>query len=197
MLILGIAPVLIGVFYLMAALFDLRIFFWAIVFGRLGVFLLCMWLRYTRHQASGLLLIAALPDLAGAIWTSTALASSASTALLFALGVGNVMTAAAFALFPAGARTRLGFPEAAGTWLPLTSALLAFWGAYEILASMAQLAPLYWSSVLGHGLFGLTCMVAAVHPGSRGAVHAGRLALAGAGYAAAGVTLAVLVRMGM
>ena len=191
MAVVGGAPMLIGLFYVMAALFELRPFFWLLVFARTTVFLVCMRLRFRRHQASGLLLAAALPDLFGAFWTAWALADTQAQALGLILGLTNLIVAWALYLFPTETRFRLGFVAQAGNWLPLAAVLIGFWGLYEILAAALVWLPLVWTAALCRLLFGAVCLLASLAHGTRrGAVEGPwRLALAGLGYAATALLL--------
>jgi hypothetical protein len=184
MAVLGGGPAVIGVFYLVAALYRLEAFFWILVAGRVAIFLLCMRLRCGRHDASGLLLLAAVPDLLGACWTTLALSESQVQGLGIILGIGNVIAAAAFYLFPTETRWRLGFAREAGNWLPLAAALLAFWGLYEIAAAAAAWLPLVWTTVVGRAAFGTLCVISALRYGAaRDAVESPwRLQLAGFGF---------------
>ncbi len=182
MTVLGSMPVIIGTLYITGALFGLPAFFWAIVFGRVGVFLLCL-------RLGGFLVVAALPDLVGALWTAVALCPTPEAGFVLVLGLLNVIGAVAFRLFPRGARERLGFPEAAGNWLPLTSALLGFWGAYDMLAAVAGYRPLMWATALGHAIFGTAFVAAAA--AHRRRMHVWRPTLVGLAYWATAVALAL------
>jgi hypothetical protein len=193
MAVVGGGPILIGLCYVMAALFQVRPFFWVLVFARVAIFLVCMRLRFRRHGASGLLLSAAVPDLAGALWTAAALSTSQAQAWALGLGISNLIVACALFLFPTQIRWKLGFEKDAGTWLPLASVLLAFWGLYEVLAAALQWLPLIWTAVACRLVFGVVCVVASIaHGVRRGSVESPwRLKLAGLGYLA---TAAVLFR---
>jgi hypothetical protein len=193
MAVVGGGPMLIGLFYVTAALFELRPFFWIAVFARTIMFLVCMRLRFRRHDASGLLLVAALPDLLGAFWTASALADTQALALALILGLTNVIVACALFLFPTETRWKLGFEKEAGNWLPLASVLIAFWGLYEILAAALEWLPLVWMTVACRLLFGTICVVASFVHGARRSAVAGpwRLELAGLAFCA---TAALLLR---
>jgi uncharacterized protein with NAD-binding domain and iron-sulfur cluster len=184
MALVGAGPALVGLFYVMAALFEVRPFFWILVFARAAIFLFCMRLRYRQHQASALLSLAALPDLLGAFWTAWALAGSQARALGLILGISNVIVACALALFPTETRWRLGFERQAGTWLPLAAVLLACWGIYEIVAAVASWWALVWMAVLCRVVFGGVCLTASFAYGiRRGAVESPwRLKLAGLAF---------------
>jgi hypothetical protein len=184
MAVVGGAPVLIGVMYLLAALFEVRPFFWITVFARAAVFLICLRLRYRRHAVSGLLMAAALPDLSGAFWTAWTLADTRAQAVGLILGITNLIVATALYLFPTETRWKLGFEKDAGNWLPLAAVLIAFWGFYEVVAAGLGWMGLVFAAVLCRALFGTLCIVASLLHGVRpGAVESPwRLKLAGLGF---------------
>ncbi|HSU41344.1 MAG TPA: hypothetical protein VLJ38_17325, partial [Polyangiaceae bacterium] len=132
--LLGVAPLIIATFYATAALFDVELFFWFSVAGRVIVFLSVLYLTEGRHRASPLLLMVAAPDAASAIWSGMLLAPNVAAGRLFCLGVMNVIAAFSFQFFPAGTLRALGFPAKSSAWIPMTAILLWFWGVYAALA---------------------------------------------------------------
>jgi uncharacterized protein with NAD-binding domain and iron-sulfur cluster len=197
MAVLGGAPMLIGLFYVTAALFEVQPFFWIAAGARVAAFLVCMRLRFRRHCVSGLLLVAAVPDLSGAFWTLWSLADSRAQALGMILGISNVIAAAALYFFPTETRWKLGFEKQAGTWLPMAAFLVLFWGVYEIGAAALGWLPLVWMTVVCRVLFGALCVGASMAHGFRaGAVESPwRLKLAGLGFwATAALLFVTLVR---
>jgi uncharacterized protein with NAD-binding domain and iron-sulfur cluster len=184
--ILGVAPLLIASFYTVAAVFDVRLFFWLSVFGRTAVFLYVLWLTEGRHRGSPLLLMVAAPDLASAMWSGSLLAANALAGRLLVLGLLNVVVAFAFQFFPEGSLAALGFPRKAGAWVPMAAILLFFWGVYDVLAVVLGLQPLVLAGVVCQLLFAAFCVAAPlVYRARSEAIAPGfRLVLVGATYGA-------------
>ncbi|HWP10113.1 MAG TPA: FAD-dependent oxidoreductase [Polyangiaceae bacterium] len=184
--ILGVAPLLIASFYTVAAVFDLRLFFWLSVFGRTGVFLYVLWLTEGRHRGSPLLLMVAVPDLMSAMWSGSLLAANALAGRLLVLGLANVVVAFAFQFFPEGSLAALGFPRKASAWVPMAAILLFFWGVYDVLAVVLGLQPLVLAGVVCQLLFAAFCVAAPlVYRARSEAIAPGfRLVLVGATYGA-------------
>jgi len=182
--ILGATPLVIATFYAVAAIFDVREFFWLSVLGRVLVFLYVVWLTFGRKLGSTLLLLMALPDLASALWSAALLVPTATSATLLCLGIVNLVLAVAFGLFPAGLLKMMGFPEQPSAWVPMAAILMWFWGTYEVLAVLLGLAPLYSASVVARALFGGLCLLAPLVYRLRAApfVQGFRLWFVGAAY---------------
>ena len=184
--ILGVAPLLIATFYTTAALFDVRAFFWASVFGRTVVFMYVLWLTEGRHRGSPLLLLVAAPDLLSAMWSASLLAPSAFAARLVVLGLANVVLAFAFQFFPAGTLGALGFPQRTTAWVPMAAILLFFWGVYDVLVVLLDLRGMLLAGAICQLLFAGFCIAAPlVYRARSEAIAPGfRLLLAGAAYGA-------------
>jgi uncharacterized protein with NAD-binding domain and iron-sulfur cluster len=157
--ILGVTPLIIATFYATAAVFDVELFFWFSVAGRIIVFLSVLYLTEGRHRASPLLLMVAAPDAASAIYSGMVLAPNLAAGRFFCLGVLNVIAAFAFQFFPEGALRALGFPPKASAWVPMAAILLWFWGIYSALAVAFHLGALLVAGLVCQGLFGLFCFI--------------------------------------
>jgi uncharacterized protein with NAD-binding domain and iron-sulfur cluster len=160
--ILGVTPLVIATFYAIAAAFNLELFFWFSVAGRIMVFLFVLYLTEARHRASPLLLMVALPEAASAIWSGTLLAPNIAAGRLLCLGVVNVIGAFAFQFFPAGTLRALGFPAKASAWVPMAAILLWFWGIYSVLAVAFHLGALLVAGLVCQALFGIFCFIAPI-----------------------------------
>jgi hypothetical protein len=157
---LGVAPLIIATFYATAALFDVELFFWFSVAGRIIVFLSVLYLTEGRHRASPLLLSVAVPDAASAIWSGMVLAPNVAAGRFFCLGVLNVVAAFAFQFFPASTLRALGFPAKSSAWVPMTAILLWFWGVYSALAVAFHFGPLLVAGLVCQVIFGVFCFLA-------------------------------------
>jgi 15-cis-phytoene desaturase len=186
--VLGATPVVIATFYLFAALFEVREFFWLSVLGRTCVFLYVLWITFGRGLGTTLLLLMALPDFATALWSAWLLAPSDGAAALLCLGIVNLAIATTFRLFSARLLRALGFPTTPNAWVPMVAVLLWFWGAYEVLVSLLELRALFAAAALCHCAFGLLCLVAPfVYAERQGPFARGyRLWFLGAAYFASG-----------
>jgi len=160
--ILAATPLIMSTFYATSAVFDVRLFFWFSVVGRITVFLSVLYLTEGRHQGSPLLVMVAAPDAASAVWSGMALAPNEAMARLFCLGVLNLVGAFAFSFFPSGTLAALGFPAKATAWVPMAAILLWFWGLYSALSVAFALEPLVLAGLVGEGLFAVFCFLAPV-----------------------------------
>jgi uncharacterized protein with NAD-binding domain and iron-sulfur cluster len=183
--VLGAGPLLMATFYVTAALFNVTLFFWFSVVGRITVFLWVLYLTEGRHRASSLLLLVAVPEVAGALWSGSALAHDGAEARFFCLGVLNLLGAFAFQFFPEGTLRALGFPGKASAWVPMAGILLWFWGLYSCLAVAFHLRALVAAGLVCEGLFALICFVAPLVYRVRSEPAGGlRLSLLGLAYGA-------------
>ncbi len=184
--LLGVAPLIIATFYATAALFDVELFFWFSVAGRIIVFLSVLYLTEGRHRASPLLLMVAAPDAASAIWSGMLLAPNVAAGRFFCLGVLNVIAAFSFQFFPAGTLRALGFPAKSSAWVPMTAILLWFWGLYAALAVAFHFGALLVAGLVCQAIFGVFCFLAPLVYRVRSEPFAPgfRLSLIGLGYGA-------------
>ncbi len=183
--ILSAGPLLMATFYVTAALFNVTLFFWFSVVGRISVFLWVLYLTEGRHRASSLLLLVAVPEVAGALWSGTALAHDRAEARFFCLGVLNLLGAFAFQFFPEGTLRGLGFPAKAAAWVPMAGVLLWFWGLYSCLAVAFHLRALLGAGLVCETLFAFFCFVAPLVYRVRSEPAGGlRLSLLGLAYGA-------------
>jgi hypothetical protein len=160
--ILAVTPLIIATFYATAAVFNLTLFFWFSVAGRILVFLSVLYLTEGRHRASPLLLMVAAPDAVSAIWSGMLLAPSVAAGRFLCLGVINVIGAFAFQFFPSATLRALGFPSKASAWVPMAAILLWFWGIYSALAVAFDVSALLVAGLLCQGLFGFFCVIAPI-----------------------------------
>jgi uncharacterized protein with NAD-binding domain and iron-sulfur cluster len=160
--ILGVTPLIIATFYATAAVFNLELFFWFSVAGRIIVFLSVLYLTEGRHRASSLLLMVAAPEAASAIWSGMLLAPNVAAGRFLCLGILNVIGAFAFQFFPAGTMRAFGFPAKATAWVPMAAILLWFWGIYSALAVAFHVGALLVAGFVCQGLFGLFCFIAPI-----------------------------------
>jgi len=181
--ILGATPLLMATFYATAALFNVTLFFWFSVAGRVVVFLSVLYLTEGRHKGSPLLLMVAAPEAASAIWSGMALAPDPAAGRFFCLGVLNVVGAFAFQFFPEGTLRSLGLPTKGAAWVPMAAIVLGFWGVYSALAVAFHLRALLGAGLLCQALFALLCFVAPIVYRVRSGPAGGlRLSLVGVAY---------------
>ena len=165
--ILAATPLIMSTFYATSAVFDVRLFFWFSIVGRVTVFLSVLYLTEGRHQGSPLLVMVAAPDAASAVWSGMALAPNEAMARFFCLGVLNLVGAFAFSFFPGAALAALGFPSKASAWVPMAAILLWFWGLYSALAVAFGLEPLLLAGFVSEALFAALCGLAPLIYGLR------------------------------
>jgi hypothetical protein len=154
----GLAIGVFGLFYVIAAAFELKPFFWMSVFGRVGVFATCTLLSWThRRGRSGqtiegppMLLWFAVPDLVGATITASLMLPSLLARVAFAGGITLLTGGLASFTFPSWVTRLVGLDVQPGTWNVVLGALLAFFGAYDVAAAMAALDPLLFAAMLAN-----------------------------------------------
>ncbi|HTQ03675.1 MAG TPA: FAD-dependent oxidoreductase [Polyangiaceae bacterium] len=158
--ILGATPLLMATFYATAALFNVTLFFWFSVAGRIVVFLSVLYLTEGRHKGSPLLLMVAAPEAASAIWSGMSLATDAAAGRFFCLGVLNLVGAFAFQFFPEGTLRSLGLPVKGAAWVPMAAIVLWFWGLYSALAVAFHQRALIGAGLVCQALFAVLCFIA-------------------------------------
>jgi uncharacterized protein with NAD-binding domain and iron-sulfur cluster len=184
--ILAVTPLIMSVFYATAAVFDVRLFFWFTVLGRIGVFLSVLFLTQGKHRGSPLLVLVAAPDAGSAIWSGMSLASDAAFGRYFCLGVVNLIAAFSFQFFPVATLRALGFPARISAWVPMAAILLWFWGLYSASSVAFGLTPMLLAGLVAQALFALFCFLAPVvyRARSEPAAPGWRLSLVGLAYGA-------------
>lgn len=181
--ILGATPLLMATFYATAALFNVTLFFWFSVAGRIIVFLTVLYLTEGRHKGSPLLLMVAAPEAASAIWSGMELAPDAAAGRFFCLGVLNILGAFAFQFFPEGTLRGLGLSTKGAAWVPMAAIVLWFWGVYSALAVAFHLRVLLGAGLVCQALFAVCCCVAPIVYRVRSEPAGGlRLSLVGVAY---------------
>jgi uncharacterized protein with NAD-binding domain and iron-sulfur cluster len=160
--ILAVTPLIMSVFYATAAVFDVRMFFWFTVVGRIVVFLSVLYLTEGRNRGSPLLLMVAAPDAMSAIWSGMSLAPDPAYARYFCLGVLNLIAAFAFQFFPVATLRALGFPARISAWVPMAAILLWFWGLYSALSVALGLEPMLLAGFVAQALFAAFCFLAPI-----------------------------------
>jgi hypothetical protein len=152
----GLAIATFGLFYFVAAAFELRQFFWMSIFGRLGVFGTCGLLAW-RHQRTSaghstagphLLLWFAVPDLVGATVTAWVMLPHLLARVAFVGGAALLTAALGFFTFPAWIMQLVGVKVKPDTWNVVLGALLAFFGAYDIGSAILGLDPLLLAGII-------------------------------------------------
>jgi hypothetical protein len=154
----GLAIGAFGLFYFVAAAFELRPFFWMSVFGRVGVFVTCTLLSWThRRGKSGqtiegppLLLWFAVPDLIGATVTASLMLPSLLARVAFVGGIALLTGGLSFFTFPDWVLRLVGLQVQPGTWNVVLGALLTFFGVYDVTAAVAALDPLIFAAMLAN-----------------------------------------------
>lgn len=151
----GVAIASFGLFYFAAALLEIRVFFWMSVFGRLGVFAVCVLLSWRHHvRTKGgtpqptRLLILALPDLFGSVITACLLLQTGLSRIAFVGGAFDLVLAVAFFTFPTWLMTLLAMSDSGETWNHVLGALFAFFGAYGIAAAVAGMFAIAWIAIV-------------------------------------------------
>jgi hypothetical protein len=153
--VFGVALASFGLFYFAAALFEVYTFFWMSVFGRLGVFAICVvlsWRHQLRFDAAGQprpnkLLFLALPDLVFGTLTACLLLPDYLSRIVFLLGVADLVTCLGFFTFPEWLAQLFGVRAKADTWNVVLGALMAFFSIYGMAAALLAMAPIAWVAV--------------------------------------------------
>jgi hypothetical protein len=156
----GVAIGIFSLFYFAAAAFDLRVFVWMSVFGRMGVFAVVMVLAWQSARPSSYpgidrphnLLWFAVPDLASALVTACLVLPHPLAATVFIGGGLLVMLALGFFTFPVWLLRLAGVALKPGSWNVVLGSLLAFFGAYGIAAALSGLVPIMLAALLAHVL---------------------------------------------
>jgi hypothetical protein len=154
----GLALAAFGLFYFVAAAFEVRAFFWLSIFGRIGVFMTCAVLawKHARNadtngaQPPNQLLLFATPDLLFANITAWILLPHALDRIAFVGGVALLVGALGFLTFPGWIMQLVGISARPDTWNIVLGALLGFFGIYDIAIAVAGLIPLLLPAVLAN-----------------------------------------------
>lgn len=163
----GVALAGFGLFYIVAGLLEVPMFSWMSVFGRLGVFVVCVLLSWNhRRQEEGTaaqppirLLWLALPDVVGATVTACLLLSGGLARAAFILGVADCVAALGFLTFPAWLGGLFHMPERGETWNYVLGAVLVFFGTYAMAAAVSGIAPISWIAIRARLLMSLVLLI--------------------------------------